>query len=81
MNGQDDYYEFFSTPSDYNDAEKTITNNVYLPGGIYFTAPADTVDIIFGKITGATAATTTVSISNSDGISKTVTVTPAGTVY
>ncbi|HBB57012.1 TPA: hypothetical protein DEW47_04055 [Patescibacteria group bacterium] len=82
VNGvNDDYYEVFSTPTGYNDAEKTINSIAYLPQGIYFTDPVATADIIFGKIAGTTTATTTISLSSPDGITKTITVTPTGTIY
>ena len=38
-NGADDYYEIFSTPSDYSSASTTVTDTRYLPGNVIFTNP------------------------------------------
>lgn len=69
MNGQDDriwgihfvndvsdYYEVFSTPSNYLDQAKTILVTSYLKNGISFSLPTEgaNTDIIFSKISGTT---------------------------
>jgi prepilin-type N-terminal cleavage/methylation domain-containing protein len=81
VNGVQDYYELFSTPTNYADAGKTTINLVYLPGTISFIRPANSTnqDIIFAEITGATTADY-VSI-NSENTTKTINVTVSGAVY
>lgn len=58
VNGASDYYEIFSTPSNYNDALKTIVVTSYLRNGIVFTSPIEgnNLDIIFNKINGQVAS-------------------------
>lgn len=41
VNGVDDYYELFSTPSDYSSPSKQIVETKYLPGQIVFTNPGE----------------------------------------
>jgi len=62
VNGASDYYEIFSTPTDYNDATKTISVTSYLRNGITFTNPAEgnNLDIIFNKISGQSASSSVV---------------------
>ncbi len=83
INGNEDYYEIFSTPADYSSASTTIDETDYLPGVIYFTSPANlsSSTVIFGKINGTTTATTTIGISSSEEEVKTITITPIGTIY
>ena len=52
VNSDTDYYEVFSTPSDYDDPSKVIASKNYLPNGIDFSYPAvdSSKDIIFDKI-------------------------------
>ncbi len=52
INGAEDYYEIFSTPTNYSSASTTISETDYLPGAIYFTSPSDSSSstVIFGKI-------------------------------
>jgi prepilin-type N-terminal cleavage/methylation domain-containing protein len=56
VNGGSDYYQMFSTPSDYSSPSKTISVTSYLPSGISFSSPAEgqNIDIIFNKISGTT---------------------------
>jgi hypothetical protein len=58
VNSSSDYYEVFSTPSNYADLAKTVLVTSYLKTGINFSYPADgqSVDIIFSKISGTTTA-------------------------
>lgn len=53
-----DYYEIFSTPTDYSDGAKVIDTTKYLSSGIVFSDPVtnSTKDIIFNKISGGTTA-------------------------
>jgi len=76
-----DYYELFSTPTDYSSASTTIEETVFLQSGTVFTSPSSgsTTDAIFNKITG-TATSTSVTIS-SDGETKTINISSIGSVY
>lgn len=58
VNGASDYYEVFSTPSDYNDIQKTVLVTSYLRNGITFSSPSEgtNFDIIFSKISGQVAS-------------------------
>lgn len=58
VNSTDDYYEIFSTLSNYSDQSKTTIVKVYLKNGINFSLPAEGIntDIIFNKISGTTTA-------------------------
>lgn len=80
-NGVDDYYEIYSTPSDYSSGAKTIFSTVYLPGGISFTLPAEGLerDILFSRIFGTTTpAVLEVAFNNA---TTTITITQEGFVY
>lgn len=81
VNGSEDYYELFSTPTSYSDTLAIVKTTVYLPGAIAFSTPAEGVaaDIIFDKITGA-PSNSTVTIFF-EGESKTITATAAGNIY
>jgi len=81
VNGAQDYYELFSSPTNYADSGKTIISVVYLPSTIIFTNPAEgnNLDIIFASISaGASANSVTIS---SEGSGQTVNVTASGAVY
>ena len=75
------YYELFSTPTNYADGGKVVTATTTLAQGISFSDPVSgqTKDIIFNKITGTTSATTTTLVS--EGLTQTITVTTIGTIY
>ncbi|MFZ5364091.1 MAG: pilus assembly FimT family protein [Patescibacteria group bacterium] len=81
VNGTRDYYELFSTPTDYADAAKIIINTIYLPSTIEFSTPSEGsgLDIIFSSISAATSAN--FIIINSEDIEKTINITTLGTVY
>lgn len=81
MNGANDYYELFSTPTTYTDPSKVIDTTIYLPGNVIFTTPSEgnTIDVIFNKITGNTTATSV--ILSSEGNAKTITVSAIGNIY
>lgn len=57
VNGVDDYYELFSTPTDYNNISKVVLSKNYLSNGISFAEPTDGLskDIIFDKISGSSS--------------------------
>jgi prepilin-type N-terminal cleavage/methylation domain-containing protein len=81
VNGAQDYYELFSSPTNYADAGKTTFITVYLPSTVIFTKPADSsnLDIIFSSISG-NASADFVTLS-SEGNGQTVNVTASGAVY
>lgn len=56
VNGASDYYEIFSTPTDYANPAKTLITTFYLSNGITFSAPSEgnNINIIFNKISGTT---------------------------
>jgi hypothetical protein len=58
VNGANDYYEVFSTPTNYSDLAKSTLVTSYLQNGIIFNSPAEGVntDIIFAKINGQVAS-------------------------
>lgn len=82
VNGASDYYELFSTPTNYAGANTTATTTVYLPSGIFFSDPLSGTnkDIIFTGISGTTTATTTI-ITNNEGRTKTINIGSQGTIY
>ncbi|MEK7103037.1 MAG: type II secretion system protein [Patescibacteria group bacterium] len=80
VNGATQYYELFSTPSNYADGAKVVYTTTRLPGNVVFTAPApsSTLDVVFDRITGATSvATITLAL---EGKSSTITVSALGTI-
>jgi prepilin-type N-terminal cleavage/methylation domain-containing protein len=81
VNGTQDYYEIFSTPTNYSDPSKVITSSEYLPAAIYFSKPTEgnDLDIIFSSISGNTTAD---SLSlTAQGNTKTINITVSGAVY
>jgi len=58
VNGASDYYEIFSTPTNYSDLAKATLVTSYLPSGITYSSPAEGVnsDILFTKISGQVAS-------------------------
>ena len=81
VNGADDYYEIFSTPTDYSDAAKTINSIVYLQNGIFFTIPVASSTVIFDKIRGTVSSNFSLTISSPANQTKTVNVSTAGNIY
>jgi prepilin-type N-terminal cleavage/methylation domain-containing protein len=81
VNGAQDYYELFSTPTNYADAGKIIASVVNLPATITFTDPAEAnnLDIIFSSISGGTGADSVTIGSESNN--QTINVTASGAVY
>lgn len=80
VNGETDYYETFSSPSDYSDIAKNIISTRYLPKGIFFTDPAidTTKDVIFYKITGGTVESSII-LGSSDEV-KTISISSIGNI-
>ena len=82
VNSSSDYYELFSTPTNYAGVSTTVKITTYLPTAIVFTAPseASSTDVIFNRVSGA-ATSTNIIVSSSDGDNKTITITSNGNVY
>lgn len=80
--GGSQYYLLFSTPTNYADASTTVMSTTTLSTGLTFSDPASGAykDIIFSKISGNPAASTTVVIV-SEGKYSTTTISSIGTVY
>ncbi|TAN35761.1 prepilin-type N-terminal cleavage/methylation domain-containing protein [Patescibacteria group bacterium] len=78
-NGGSQYYELFSTATDYAAGTTIFTST--LPAGITFSDPSagTSKDIIFLKISGATTPATIVI--DSEGSTQTLTISNIGTVY
>lgn len=81
VNSGDDYYELFSTPTDYNDPAKEIKVTTYLPSNIFFISPAATSTILFNKVAGTVISSSTISISSPTNQVKTINITNIGNVY
>ncbi len=80
VNGDADYYEMFSTPTDYSDGAKVILSTNYLSNGVVFSdpGPSSSKDIIFNKISGGTSAS---SVGMSSGSStKTIYISGIGNI-
>ena len=80
VNSTNDYYEIFSTPTNYSDLAKKILVTSYLQNSIIFSSPAEGVnsDIIFTKINGQAASS---SIIIKAGINqRTISVQPQGLI-
>lgn len=77
----DQYYELFSTPTNYADIAKDVISTTTLSVGLSFSDPGAgaSKDIIFTKISGTTTATTVVVVS--EGTYATTTVSSIGGVY
>ena len=80
--GASDYYEVFSTPTDYSDLSKIVKRTAYLSDMISFSEPAEgfNKDIIFNKIRGTVDAQKQVVLTFEE-TNKTITVTTIGTIY
>jgi|GEM_PF-1307742 prepilin-type N-terminal cleavage/methylation domain-containing protein len=80
VNETSDYYEVFSTPTDYSNPAKVIDRTTYLPASVHFTVPAGTATILFGKITGTIPAEETITVANDVGNTKSIVVDTLGNV-
>jgi len=80
VNGTDDYYEIFSTATDYLGG--TVKRRAYLTDRITFSTPAEdnSYDIIFDKIRGTVDAQKQVVLTF-EGVNRIITVTAIGTIY
>ncbi len=74
------YYEIFSTPTNYADVGKVVVATTTLASSVKFTTPAtaSSLDIIFNKISGSTTGSSVV-ITNQSG-SKTISVSSVGAI-
>lgn len=81
VNGADDYYQVFSTPTDFVNASTTVTSIIYLPQQITFTDPSSssTKDVIFERINGV-ATSTTIALASSDS-THVITIPAVGSAY
>lgn len=81
VNGAQDYYEIFSTPTTYADVSTIVESTEYLFSGASFTDPAEstTKDIIFSRVVGTTTASSVTLASQTESV--TVNVSAIGTVY
>ncbi|KKU81350.1 MAG: General secretion pathway protein H [Parcubacteria group bacterium GW2011_GWA1_47_8] len=79
VNGTSDYYELFSTATNY--AAGTVFATTTLSNGITFSRPTEgnSIDVIFNKISGTTTAETVIVVS--EGGTQTITVSSIGTIY
>lgn len=79
VNGESDYYESFSTTSDY--ANGSVEATTYLSNGARFVSPGEgaSKDIIFNTISGTSLADTA-SLAFEDR-TITITITVHGTIY
>ena len=80
MNGATDYYEIFSTATDYGSG--TVKTKTYLVSGIALSEPSEGInkDVIYGKISGTISSDTTVKII-SGGTEKIINITALGNIY
>lgn len=80
VNGDSDYYEIFSSPTDYSDSAKNITLTRFIAKGVSFFDPseASSKDIIFNKITGSTIENS-VTLGSSN-ITKVINISSIGTI-
>lgn len=80
INGTNDYYEIFSTPTNYSDLAKQTLVTSYLQNGIIFSSPTEGVnsDIIFTKISGQVASSSIIIKASSN--LRTISVQPQGLI-
>jgi len=78
-----DYYELFSTPTNFSDPATVIESTDYFPATIYFTDPSDiagTKEIVFEKIKGTLSGTQTIDISSVDNFSRLIEINQLGNI-
>lgn len=78
--GASDYYEIFSTATDYSTA--SVKTKVYLANGVTFSQPPEgfNQDVIYGKINGTINGDTMVKVV-SGGTEKIINITALGNIY
>lgn len=79
--GGSQYYELFSTPTNYTDGAKDVISTTTLSTGLTFYDPGvgASKDIIFTKISGTTTPATIVVVS--EGAYATTTISSIGSIY
>jgi prepilin-type N-terminal cleavage/methylation domain-containing protein len=78
-----DYYEIFSTPTNFANPSVTIEDASFLPDTVYFTDPSDIAgskDIIFEKIRGTLSVDGAIGLSSVDNFSRSITVNQIGNI-
>ena len=80
VSGGSNYYEIFSTPTDYTNAGKVILSTNYLSSGVTFSDPASGLskNIIFNKISGGTSPDSVSLVAGT--ITKTINVSSIGSI-
>lgn len=80
VNGVKDYYEIFSTPTDYSSGSKVVILTKYLSDSVSYSDAniPSTKDVIFNKISGGTTASTIVVVSSS--VTKTIDISSIGNI-
>ena len=83
VNDTDDYYEIFSTPTDYNSASMSVDTTKYLQNNITFTDPLNATSsvVLFNKISGSIDAEKTTTISSTVAGTRTIIITTSGNIY
>jgi prepilin-type N-terminal cleavage/methylation domain-containing protein len=83
VNDTDDYYQIFSTPTDYASASMSVDTTKYLQNNLTFTdpLPATSSVVLFNKISGSIDAEKTITISSSIAGTRTITITTSGNIY
>ena len=81
-NGDTEYYEIFSTPTDYSDSSKTITGTVYLQKDIVFSDPpvGNPKNVVFNRATGTINSNTQIVVILGNK-TKTINITTVGSIY
>lgn len=82
INDTSDYYEIFSTPTDYSDPAKEVKRSTYLSGRISLSDPIESTnkDIIFNKIIGSVDVQGKIDVEFENNI-ETITITILGNIY
>lgn len=80
VSGASNYYEIFSTPTDYTNSSKVISSTNYLSSGVTFSDPASGLskNIIFNKISGGTTPSSVSVVAGA--ITKTINVSGIGSI-
>lgn len=81
VNGATDYYELFSTPTNYADVGKVVVATTTLPSTVFFSSPIESssTDVVFERITGTAGASSLILIA--EGKSLTTTISALGAIY
>lgn len=81
VNGASDYFEVFSTPTNYADPGMSVERTQYLFSGVAFSDPSEgtSKDIIFTGISGTTTISSFTLVSQTQSV--TVSVTALGLIY